>query len=187
MSTKFILHNSLDILYCVCDVDGHIVTNNDLFKSFVNHIRPKKINDIISNDDLDDFIENVFKAKNNYSEPIRVYSKTVQKNGSLKWVLWNIYFINQTFHFIGIEIRDVNSITQYEYERQNKLIEEFRFMLSHEIRQPLTSITGLIQLLIKDKIDDPDEQGELLEMINKSVMDLDQAILKLVKKLTKQL
>jgi PAS domain S-box-containing protein len=187
VSTKFILHNSLDILYCVCDLQGQIITSNDLFKSSVNHIRPKKINDIISNDDLDDFIDVINKSKNNYSDPIRVYSKTIQKNGSLKWVLWNIYFINNTLHFIGIEIRDVNSITQYEYERQKKLIEEFRFMLSHEIRHPLTSIAGLVQLLIKDKVIDQEEFNELLLMLDKCVIDLDQSILKLVKKITKQL
>jgi signal transduction histidine kinase len=187
VATKYILESSLDILYCVCDIDGLIITSNDLFKTTINHIRPKKITQIISSDDLDDFIDSINKSIENYPEPIRVYSKTPQKNGSLKWTLWNIYLINNTIHFIGIELRDVNSVTQQEFERQKKLIEEFRFMLSHEIRQPLTSITGLIQILLKDKVITDEEFDELLLMINKSVSDLDQSILKLVKKLTKQL
>jgi signal transduction histidine kinase len=189
MATRYILTNSLDLLYLVTDQSGAILSSNDLFKEYTSHIQPSKAADVMADDtDRDSFIDAVNKAKGSKPIPIRFYAKTKQKSGSQKWNLWNVYFILGSLHFLGIPIIDVTSITSHEYERQKKLLEDFRFMLSHELRQPLTSVAGLVKLMIeKDTLEDDGENGELLNMIQESVQLLDDSIHALVNKAAREL
>jgi signal transduction histidine kinase len=189
MSVKYLLSNSLDILYAVADKDGIITSSNDLFKEYTSHIQPKLISDIISEDsDLDGFVSAIEKAKTTPLVPVRVYFQVKQKNGSRRWNLFNVYSIINSLHFVGFPIIDVTSVTAHEHEKQKLLLEDFRFMLSHEIRQPMTSIAGLIKLLLdKSNMDEDGDNIELLKMINQVVLDLDNAIHKLVKKASRQI
>ena len=189
MSVKYLLSNSLDILYCVTDKDGKITSTNDLFKEYASHIRPKNISNIVfENSDLDELISVIEKAKTTPLVPIRVYFQVKQKNGSSRWNLFNVTSIINSLHFVGFPIIDVTSITAHEHEKQKLLLEDFRFMLSHEIRQPMTSISGLITLLLeKSNTDEDSDNFELLKMINQTVIDLDLAIHSLVKKATRQI
>ena len=189
MSVKYLLSNSLDILYCVTDKEGLIVSSNDLFKEYASHIRPKKISDIITEDaDLDELINSIDKAKATPLVPVRLYFQVKQKNGSRRWNLFNVYSIMNSIHFVGFPIIDVTSITAHEHEKQKALLEDFRFMLSHEIRQPMTSIAGLVKLLLeKSSLEEDADNFELLKMINQTVLDLDAAIHSLVKKAARQI
>jgi signal transduction histidine kinase len=90
-------------------------------------------------------------------------------------------------HFIGFQLVDVTSISAHEHERQRVLLEEFRFMLSHELRQPLTSVSGLVKLISGNRSLSETERGELLQMLEQSVVNLDEAVRVLVKKATRQI
>jgi signal transduction histidine kinase len=60
-------------------------------------------------------------------------------------------------------------------------------MLSHELRQPLTSVSSLISLLLnKDSVEDT-EKEKMLKMIGESVDRLDQSIKALVRKAAREL
>jgi signal transduction histidine kinase len=189
MSAIYILANSIDLLYVVSDYEGKIVSSNDLFKEYSSHIKPKKVSDIITDDtELDDYVQSVKRAIEITPNPVRIYARTKQKNSGLRWVLWNCYAILGSLHFIGFQITDVTSITSHEHEKQKQLLEEFRFMLSHELRQPLTSVAGVVKLLLdkEGKMEDL-EQTELLKMVDDSMKRLDESIYALVKKATRQL
>jgi signal transduction histidine kinase len=95
--------------------------------------------------------------------------------------------IMNSVHMIGIQLVDVTSISSHEHERQKILLEEFRFMLSHELRQPLTSIGGLVQMIMEHKEITEVERKGIMEMIADSVQKLDEVIRLLVKKATRQL
>jgi signal transduction histidine kinase len=189
MSAIYILANSIDLLYVVSDYEGKIVSSNDLFKEYSSHIKPKKVSDIISDDtELDDYVESVKRAIEITPNPVRIYARTKQKNSGLRWCLWNCYAILGSLHFIGFQITDVTSITSHEHEKQKQLLEEFRFMLSHELRQPLTSVAGVVKLLLdKEGKMGESEQTELLKMVDDSMKRLDESIHALVKKATRQL
>lgn len=189
MSAIYILANSIDLLYVVSDYEGKIVSSNDLFKEYSSHIKPKKVSDIISDDtELDDYVLSVKRAIEISPNPVRIYARTKQKNSGLRWVLWNCYAILGSLHFVGFQITDVTSITSHEHEKQKQLLEEFRFMLSHELRQPLTSVAGVVKLLLdKEGKMDSKEQNELLKMVDDSMKRLDESIHLLVKKATRQL
>ena len=61
-------------------------------------------------------------------------------------------------------------------------------MLSHELRQPLTSVAGVVKLLLdKGGNVGEEEQTELLKMVDDSMKRLDESIHLLVKKATRQL
>lgn len=188
MSSLFILENSIDLFYVVTDQDGKIISNNELFKNYVSHIKPKKITDIISiAGDKEDFIDAIERARKYSPDPSRVYARTKQKNSSDRYNVWNCFAIIDTLHFVGIQIVDVTSISSHEHERQKTLLEEFRFMLSHELRQPLTSISSLVQMLRDHPNANQVEKHDLLGMIHESVYRLDDSIKALVKKASREL
>jgi signal transduction histidine kinase len=60
-------------------------------------------------------------------------------------------------------------------------------MLSHELRQPLTSIGGLVQMIMEHKEITEVERKGIMEMIADSVQKLDEVIRLLVKKATRQI
>jgi signal transduction histidine kinase len=188
MSSLFILENSIDLFYVVTDEHGLIVSSNELFKNYVSHIKPSKIDDIISIEgDQEDFVKAVELARLHSPEPSRVYARTRQKNTFDRYNIWNCFAIEDTLHFVGIQLVDVTSISSHNYERQKLLLEEFRFMLSHEIRQPLTNISGLVQLMLNHPMSNDREKRDLLKMIHTSVVKLDDAIKVLIKKAAREL
>jgi signal transduction histidine kinase len=60
-------------------------------------------------------------------------------------------------------------------------------MLSHELRQPLTNIAGLVNMLMQHQVASDVDRKELLGMIHSSVNKLDDAIKALVKKAAREL
>lgn len=188
MASLHILESSIDLFYIIADSEGLILTSNDLFKEYSSHVKPKNILDIASNDsDRDDFLATINRSKSRSPDPQRVYVRSKQKIGSERYNMWNVYYILDSLHFIGIPCVDVTSITAHEHERQKVLIEEFRFMISHELRQPLTSIGGLVDMLMEHKEATDNERAAIMEMIADSVKRLDESIRLLVKKLTRQI
>ena len=188
MSSLFILEHSIDLFYVVTDESGLIISSNELFKNYSSHIKPGKISDIISIEgDKEDFIKAIQLARKHAPEPSRVYARTRLKNTIDRYNIWNCFAIEDTLHFVGIQLVDVTSINSHDYERQKLLLEEFRFMLSHEIRQPLTNIAGLVQLMLDHPVANNNEKRDLLKMIHTSVNKLDDAIKILIKKAAREL
>lgn len=188
MASLHILESSIDLFYVISDQDGGIVASNDLFKEYSSHIKPSNIMDIAAHDsDKDELLRAIKKAKKNTPDAIRVYAKTKQKIGSERYNMWNVYSIMDSLHFIGIQLVDVTSISAHEHERQKQLLEEFRFMLSHELRQPLTSIGGLVRMLLDHPEATEQEKSGIMIMIASSVDRLDEVVKLLVKKATRQI
>ena len=187
MSIQFIIHNSIDLLYVTADSDGKIVFSNDLFKENTSHIQPQKISDFVQdNADMDDVLVAIQKAKKTPLEAVRVYVKIKQKNQAFRWNLFNVFYILNSIHFVGFPISDVTNIPSHEFEKQKTLLEDIRFMLSHEIRQPLTAIAGLVDMMLQNEHINI-SNTELLKMMQDSSKRLDDAIQRAVKKSTRQL
>jgi signal transduction histidine kinase len=188
MASLHILESSIDLFYVITDRDGNIVTTNDLFREYSSHIKPGNILDIAAQDsDRDELLAAIRKARSKSPDPIRAYAKTKQKIASERFNMWNVYAIVDMLHFIGIQLVDVTSISNHEYERQKMLLEEFRFTLSHELRQPLTSIGGLVKMINEHTWATDQERDGVMKMLEDSVEKLDNVIRLLVKKATRQL
>jgi len=188
MASLHILESSIDLFYVITDQDGQIVTSNDLFKEYSSHIKPRNILDIAAQDsDRDELLGAIRKSQTKSPDPIRVYVRTKQKMASERYNMWNVYSIMNSLHFIGIQLVDVTSISSHEHERQKILLEEFRFMLSHELRQPLTSIGGLVRMLMDHEEATDQEREGVMKMLEDSVDKLDDVVRLLIKKATRQI
>lgn len=188
MASLHILESSIDLFYVITDKDGNIVTSNDLFREYSSHIKPGNILDIAAQDsDRDELLNAIRKAQKKSPDAIRAYAKTKQKIASERYNMWNVYAIVDMLHFIGIQLVDVTSINSHEHERQKILLEEFRFTLSHELRQPLTSIGGLVKMLNEHSWATDQERDSVMNMLADSVDKLDNVIRLLVKKATRQI
>ena len=186
VASVYILETSPDLLYAVTDTSGTVTKSNELFHLYTSHIQPNAITDIIIDSDRDDFIQAIERAKQLSPNPYRTYAQTRQKTGANRYNVWNIYLINSAMHFIGVQLFDVTSVTAHEHERLKQLIHDVAFMASHELRQPASSLKGLIEL-IKTQAADLRELSALIDMAKESVDKTDAAINQIVKRLTKQI
>ena len=183
MASIFILENSLDVLFARCQDSGNIIRANELFREYVSHIKPVNILDVVVDSDKDEFKIAVDKARKSTPLPCRTYARTRQKNGAERYSVWNVYSIDDHLYFIGVQLFDVNSVESYEHERLKSLLSDAEFIVSHEIRQPLSALLGLFNLI--DSEDLPAEHAELVKMIQKSADELDKNVARFVKKLSR--
>ena len=146
--------------------------------SFMNGVHIK--NELIK-------LEEALKKKEEYS----FESINTRKNGEEYWVNFIIIPItdkeNQHSHWISIQ-RDISVEKEREKEREaliseltqnNKDLKQFSYITSHNLRAPLSNLTGLLNLIE----DVPIENEELKEIINgfsKSTNQLNETINDLV-------
>lgn len=85
-------------------------------------------------------------------------------------------------NIIGVSYNATDITQRKENEekilQQNEVLRNIAFMQSHEMRKPVASILGLMNLL---KLEDAESKPEILEMMEKAVLDLDDTIHRIVK------
>ena len=103
-------------------------------------------------------------------------------DGSYKFVKDRGYLIlneeQEPMRMVGA-IQDIHQIKTYQQqlELQNEKLKEIAWLNSHEIRRPLSNISGVMPL-IKDSIDDRDSLLQLISMLEVSTGELEQSIQK---------
>jgi hypothetical protein len=190
MSVKYILQNSLLNLYAITDLDGEIFYQNDHFETSLSHIRPINFLDIITDEsDFPEVKTAIYKAKERFPDPRSFHAKTKQKNGALRWFIWEVFCMNNKLHFCGHDILDVVSVVSYEYERQKELLEEIKFIQEHELRQPLMSILGINRIIEahQNSKEEDSEMNSLILMQKESLEKVDYVINKINKMANRKL
>lgn len=128
--------------------------------------------------DIEDFInQNDSKYKNNRTEFLGR-----KKDGTefpIELTIVNINEIEQNIHYC-IFIRDISSKKAKEIEfelqnkalmKQNKSLEQFNYIASHDLQEPLITLIGYSNLIEDEYSDLLDEEGKLfLQFINKSAV-----------------
>lgn len=186
MASVYILETSPDLLNAVTDLNGRIVKSNPLFKSYTSHIKPTDITDIIVESDRDTFIAAINRAKQ--LKPIQQseYAQTRQKNGANRYIAWSICEINNQLWFVGVQLYDVTSVAAHEHERLKSLVSDAAFIASHQVKQPASSIRGILNIM-KSMVEENDELLPLINMMYSSLDQTEEAINELVKRLTRQI
>jgi PAS domain S-box-containing protein len=113
-----------------------------------------------------------------------------KKNKELYWEMASISPIKDGYgnitHFIAIKEditeakltrETLDKITKNLIE-QNKYLEQFGYIISHNLRAPVANIIGMVNILNEDNIDENDKQ-ELMSGLNYSVKKLDEVIMDL--------
>jgi PAS domain S-box-containing protein len=115
-----------------------------------------------------------------------------KKNGSEYWVNFSMIPVTnidgEHTHWISIQ-RDVSEIKEKEREREhlireltqnNKDLKQFSYITSHNLRAPLSNLTGLLNLIDDMTVEDP-ELREIINGFSKSTNLLNETINDLVK------
>lgn len=151
MSVTHIVEKHPEWLYVVTDIECKIIKQNESFKDFAVHIRPRSFLDIVTDKkDLDDVLAAIEKAKSKQAEPVRFFCQTKQIDNTMSWGKWHVFFIIDKLHFCGTDRSDIGSISTYEAAYSEKTIEFIKHFLNHDLRQPLSSINGVITMLVNE-------------------------------------
>lgn len=179
MSEKYILYKALDIIYFVTDKDGNIIYQNETFKDYMSHIKPKSVSDILSDEsDQESYVNAVNKSKETLNIPFKVWLQMKQKNGTTKWHKFNVTTLLEETYFIGFIVNDIVSITQDEFQAQSRLLYELNHMINHDNIQPLTAALGLVNML-----EGPDN---IVKMLRKCIEQEIEAQALLAKKISRK-
>lgn len=185
------IFNHTKIRYALLDSDFNLLMFNKSFKRDFQMLNNTAIN--IGDNFLTKLNDN---RQTEILEKInQVRAKTInQFEFELKYTLdSNDYFVSAIYLpvYINNEINsyliiseDITDRKKYEIERQrmiddlilrNTKLEQFAFMVSHELRAPVANILGLNSLIIEDA----GSKDRYIELLNQSVIKLDKVILEL--------
>jgi hypothetical protein len=171
-----ILENSLHAFYLCSSDEGEITYSNELFNDFASHISPTNIEHFITIDNDKDLMKKAMdKAVERSPFPSSFQCRLKQKNGASRWSTWEVAFGLGTFHFMGIQLFDVVSISSHEYDTQRRVLENIAWIQSHKVRKPLANIIALSELIAKTPGIDKDKL-EVISMLKTSSEELDDVI-----------
>ncbi|TRX41333.1 PAS domain-containing sensor histidine kinase [Flavobacterium restrictum] len=135
--------------------------------------------------------EKLIKAIDN-KEECQIETISYKKNRDEYWVRFSMIPIynsdNELSHWVSIQ-RDISDERKQEKEKEqlireltqnNKDLKQFSYITSHNLRAPLSNLTGLLNLLEDITIEDPELQ-EILNGFKKSTQLLNETISDLVK------
>ncbi|UFH34106.1 PAS domain-containing protein [Flavobacterium acetivorans] len=136
-------------------------------------------------------IKKIINAINKREESL-IETICFRKNKEEFWLHFSMIPIynseNELSHWVSIQ-RDISEEKKQEKEKEqlikeltqnNKDLKQFSYITSHNLRAPISNLTGLLNLIEDIKIDDP-ELREILEGFNKSTQQLNETINDLTK------
>jgi len=176
-------------MYLVADYDGKIIASNGFFKEYTSHINPARIYDLLCDTvDEDAFVTAVTAAKESSPDPQRMWIKIKQKSGALRWNNFNVFSFPNSIQLIGTVVYDISSpITVAQYDELNTRLDELSHLANHDIYQPLTSVMGLVDILMAKDGEGESENAEIHKMIQVSLTKVSDAMLKIIKKASRRI
>ena len=194
MSSTHIVEKHPEWLYVVTDIEGKILKSNEAFRDFTVHIRPSRFSDIVSDKkDLDLMLDAVERSKDKLYEPIRFFCQTKQIDHTMHWGKWHVFSMGQKLHFCGTDRSDIGTLASHEAIASEKLIQYINHVLNHDIRQPLTSINGVVNMLVEQGTNEEmilltqKDNFEILTMAKDMVENVDKSLTALIKKVGREI
>ncbi|TDD98601.1 PAS domain-containing sensor histidine kinase [Flavobacterium cellulosilyticum] len=142
------------------------------------------------NSDNEEFKKLIYAIKNHQECQIETIS--YKKNKEEYWVKYSMSPVynsdGELSHWVSIQ-RDITADKKQEVEKEqlireltqnNKDLQQFSYITSHNLRAPLSNLTGLLNLMEDIPIENP-ELKEILDGFNKSTHLLNETINDLVK------
>lgn len=194
MSVVHIVEKHPEWLFVVTDIEGKILKSNEAFKEFSIHIRPSSFLDIVSDKtDLDLILEVIERAKARPYEPFKFFCQTKQIDHTMHWGKWYVYCISGKLSFAGTDRSDIGTLASYEAIASEKLIQYINHVLNHDLRQPLTSISGVVNVLVEEGTNEEmllltqKDNYEMLVMAKDMTQNLDKSLSALIKKVGREM
>jgi len=99
--------------------------------------------------ELEDVNQALKKAKKKKPDPQRFYCQVRSKSGVFKFVEWYVWNFSGNYYFTGQRVPDFSSRKSIESERKDFLLEDFTHAIDHEMGQPIKSLSGVIELMLR--------------------------------------
>ena len=151
----------------------------------VEELNGASYEDIVHPGDLELLQTNVKKRMDGEVNSIRYEGRIIRKDGSQRWIaiFGNTTIYHGTKAIIGTII-DITDSKTNDQERQkiinellqrNRDLEQFAYIVSHNLRAPVANILGLAQLM-KQVEDENNESNQLIDYLSLSANKLDSVI-----------
>lgn len=185
------LINSTDELVWAMDTDFHITTYNNAFSDWYSMIYRKEVKEGMPflQEQMDSgwhqWRHQVFNEASIGVEVVktRLFHKP---DNVAQWIEFKLSPILLDKEVIGIAGygRDITNhlLTIKSLQSRNKGLEEIAFIGAHELRRPVANILGLLKIIERKIADNPADESRDYEMLELSAKELDQYIIKIIRK-----
>ncbi len=160
----------------------------DLFGWTEEEALGKRVSEfLIYKDDVNTVTENLLLASDNTQEKGPIANRNYTKDGKVLYCRWhNSYLTDKDgkIETIMSIIRDITDLWKAELQREeiandlikrNNELEQFTFIVSHNLRAPVASLIGLADVISEFDLNDNEKQ-EVVMGISQSAMRLDGVI-----------
>jgi PAS domain S-box-containing protein len=187
-----VVENILDGLV-IKDLNGKIVFANCQFLQLfginaadLEHMRPEAY---IAEEYRLQMLEHEARNRISLELPITYEYEGVRKNGTRIWVEERVCHVKENGIITGLQyaLRDITKQKNAEQERmkvitdivqRNKDLEQFSYIISHNLRSPVANILGISSLMNEDSLTE-EEKNYLMASLNESIQRLDNTIIDL--------
>jgi PAS domain S-box-containing protein len=165
-------------LLCTATIDGRFVEVNPAWLETLGYrsedLVGRRLLELVHPDDVDATIALMGKVQRKEVDTEHIHHRLIAKDGSERWISWSTRadFETGLVYARGADsterraAADSLARANEELERSNKELEQFAYVASHDLAEPLRSISGFSQFLAAEYEDKLDDDGrEYLEHI----------------------
>lgn len=162
---------SLDML-CIAGFDGYFRFVNPAWEATlgftVEEMLAKPFIDFIHPDDRDATNAAYAKQIEQGKDIVEFENRYLCKDGSYRWLFWNAKTLadEELIYAVARDVTDRKLAAEAladkarELERSNTELEDFTYVVSHDLKEPLRGIEAFSSFLAEDYSDSLDEQGQ---------------------------